>query len=76
MLHGRVVDAIDGSSAADYRVMLFPEKMPLDSVLNGSMPSYVGATDERGRFQVGYLPKGQYRMLAIEDDSRNFVWDP
>ena len=73
---GRVVDALDGSGAADMRVMVFPAATPLDSVVAGNMPQFVGATDGQGRFEVGYLPEGMYRVLALKDESRNHAWDP
>ena len=76
VIAGRVVDALDGSGAADMRVMVFPAAPPLDSVVAGNMPQFVGATDGQGRFEVGYLPEGMYRVLALKDESRNHAWDP
>ena len=73
---GRVVDALDGSGVADMRVMVFPAALALDSVVAGNMPQFVGATDGQGRFEVGYLPEGAYRVLALKDESRNYAWDP
>ena len=73
---GRVVDALDGSGVADMRVMVFPAALALDSVVAGNMPQFVGATDGQGRFEVGYLPEGAYRVLALKDESRNHAWDP
>lgn len=73
---GRVVDALNGSGVADMRVMVFPAGLALDSVVAGNMPQFVGATDGQGRFQVGYLPEGTYRVLALNDESRNHAWDP
>ena len=73
---GRVVDALDGSGVADMRVMVFPAALALDSVVAGNMPQFVGATDGQGRFEVGYLPEGAYRVLALKDESRNQAWDP
>ena len=73
---GRVVDALDGSGVADMRVMVFPAALALDSVVVGNMPQFVGATDGQGRFEVGYLPEGAYRVLALKDESRNHAWDP
>ena len=73
---GRVVDALDGSGVADIRVMVFPAALALDSVVAGNMPQFVGATDGQGRFEVGYLPEGAYRVLALKDESRNHAWDP
>lgn len=73
---GRVVDALDGSGVAGMRVMVFPADLVLDSVVAGNLPQFVGATDGQGRFEVGYLPEGEYRVLALKDESRNHAWDP
>ena len=73
---GRVVDALEGNGVADMRVMVFPADLVLDSVVAGHMPQFVGATDGQGRFEVGYLPEGVYRVLALKDESRNHAWDP
>lgn len=73
---GRVVDALEGNGVADMRVMVFPADLVLDSVVAGHMPQFVGATDGQGLFEVGYLPEGVYRVLALKDESRNHAWDP
>lgn len=73
---GRVVDALDGTGLSDMRVMLFPADLALDSVVAGKMPQFVGSTDGTGRFEVGYLPDGMYRVLALNDESRNHAWNP
>ena len=72
-IQGRVVDALDGSGLADMRVMVFAADLPLDSVVAGEMPQFVGATDAQGHFQVGYLPKGSYRLLALNDEPESYV---
>ncbi len=40
-------------------------------------PDYITQTDEQGRFQLGYLGQGQYRLFAVEDlnDNREFEVD-
>ena len=75
-ISGRVVDALEGSGVADMRVMVFPADLDLDSVVTGNTPQFVGATDGLGRFEVGYLPEGVFRVLALKDESRNYAWDP
>ena len=75
VIQGVVNDAIDENPSADLRVMLYPEAMSLDSVLAGVAPQFVGATDDQGAFEVGYLPRGGYRVMAVEDANRNYAWD-
>lgn len=74
-VQGAVVDALDGSPSKFQRVLLYPSTWPVDSVLAGVAPQYVGATDEEGLFEVAYLPSGSFRVLAVEDANRNYAWD-
>ena len=72
---GTVRDGMDGSPEVGSRVLLYPEDLPLDSVLAGVAPQFVGVTNDQGQFSVGYLPNGAYRVLAVEDANRNYAWD-
>ena len=72
---GTVRDGMDGSPEVGTRVLLYPEDLPLDSVLAGVAPQFVGVTNDQGQFSVGYLPNGAYRVLAVEDANRNYAWD-
>lgn len=58
------------------RVMLFPAAWPLDSLLAGARPRYVGLTDAAGRFDVGYIAPGRYRTWAVEDVNKDWAWQP
>ena len=72
---GTVRDGMDGSPEVGTRVLLYPEDLPLDSVLAGVAPQFVGVANDQGQFSVGYLPNGAYRVLAVEDANRNYAWD-
>ena len=72
---GTVRDGMDGSPEVGSRVLLYPKDLPLDSVLAGVAPQFVGVTNDQGQFSVGYLPNGAYRVLAVEDANRNYAWD-
>ena len=74
-IRGVVRDAIKGTPSKDLRVMLYPESLPLDSILAGVAPQFVGTTNGEGAFEVGYLPEGRFRLMAIEDANRNYTWD-
>ena len=75
VIQGVVRDAIEGSPSKDLRVMLYPEDLPLDSILAGMSPQFVGTTNGEGAFEVGYLPEGRFRLMAVEDANRNYAWD-
>ena len=74
-VRGQVRDALTGQPLDGFRVLLYPDAWPVDSLLAGALPSYVATTDGEGRFEAGYLPKGGFRVLAVEDDNRNYAWD-
>ena len=71
VIQGVVSDAIEGSPSKDLRVMLYPEDLPLDSILAGMAPQFVGTTNGTGAFEVGYLPAGRFRLMAVEDAQRS-----
>ncbi|MEC8368456.1 MAG: hypothetical protein VXZ56_02445, partial [Bacteroidota bacterium] len=75
VIQGVVRDALEGSPSKDLRVMLYPEDLPLDSILAGMAPQFVGTTNGTGAFEVGYLPEGRFRLMAVEDVNRNYAWD-
>lgn len=39
-------------------------------------PQYITKVDEENYFEIPYLKKGQYHILAFEDDNQNSVYDP
>jgi len=74
-IQGAVRDAQEGTSQANMRVLLYGANLPLDSIHAGASPQYVGVTDKDGHFEVGYLPAEAFRVLAIDDENRNYRWD-
>ena len=74
-LKGVVRDAVGGAFEKNMRVLVYPSDLPLDSILAGALPQFVGATNGAGEFEVGYLPPGAFRMLAIGDANSNYIWD-
>lgn len=75
-IRGRVLDALTGDAQPGMRVMLFPASWPVDSVIKGATPSYVATTLEDGRFDVSFLPKADFQVVALHDDNRNYAWEP
>ena len=74
-IQGAVRDAQEGTPQVNFRVLLYGADLPLDSIHAGAIPQYVGVTDKDGLFEVGYLPPGAFRVLAIDDENRNYRWD-
>ena len=74
-LKGEVRDAVDGTLEKNMRVLVYPDDLSLDSIMKGALPQFVGATNDAGAFEVGYLPPGAFRVLVVGDDNSNYVWD-
>jgi uncharacterized protein (DUF2141 family) len=45
-----------------------------DSIFKGAKPKFVGMTNESGEFSLNYLPSGRYKIIAVEDNDKNYVW--
>ncbi|MBI49574.1 MAG: hypothetical protein CL850_04735 [Crocinitomicaceae bacterium] len=71
---GTVVDVFSGEPQSQRRIFVYDWELPVDSILSGSQPLFVTSTDSFGSFTVRYMPEGKYRLLAIEDVDRNYVW--
>lgn len=73
-LHGRVVDAFTGEALDDRKIFLFDSALPIDSIVDGALPMFVGSTNKGGEFAIKYLQEGEYRIIAIDDADRNYKW--
>ena len=73
-LSGAVVDAFTGSAMTKVRIFLFDSEATVDSIEKGLKPQFMGTTDEQGLFTIRYLPVGNYRVMAVDDQDRNYQW--
>ena len=73
-LSGSVVDVFTDEKQKDKRVFVYDWNLPVDSIMSGSLPLFVTTTNDEGTFTVKYMPEGVYRVLAIDDVDRNYVW--
>ena len=71
---GTVVDVFTGEKQAHRRIFVYNWDLPVDSILAGSLPLFISSTNDEGMFTVNYMPEGKYRLLAIDDVDRNYVW--
>ncbi|MFT4659985.1 MAG: hypothetical protein ACI8XB_000241 [Patiriisocius sp.] len=60
---------------ADCRVMLYPEDLITDSIVFKEKPYYFANTNEQGYYRFDYLKGGMYRIIALKDESNNFLFD-
>lgn len=68
MIAGRVEAARDGKPWKD--IVAVSAFRP-----NDSTPAYVTRTDKSGNFAFHYIPEGQYRLVAMEDNNKNWLPD-
>ena len=73
-LTGKVVDVFTDEKQVEKRVFVYDWELQIDSILSGALPLFVTTTNEDGMFTVNYMPEGKYRVLAIDDVDRNYVW--
>ena len=73
-LSGAVVDAFSGSAMSGVRIFLFDSEATVDSISKGLKPKFMGTTDAQGAFTIRYLPAGNYRVMAVDDQDRNYQW--
>lgn len=73
-ISGSVVDVFTSQPKSGVRVLMYDSMISPDSILKGAKPQFVGTTNESGEFLLNYLPSGRYKIMAIEDNDRNYVW--
>lgn len=71
---GSVVDVFSSEKQTGKRVFVYDWDVPVDSIIAGVLPQFVTSTNDEGEFTVSYMPEGDYRILAIDDVDRNYVW--
>lgn len=71
--------------SGDIKDAMFPEKTTSKNNVVVSLypensdfrqkPTYITKSDEDGYFELNYLQKGDYKLLAFEDENQNSVYD-
>lgn len=72
MLKGRVVDAFSAEAVPDVSVMMY--RALQDSVVYTERPFYLSKTDDTGRFEIGNISAGTYKIVAVEDDFQDYLF--
>ena len=70
---GKVIDAFTGKPAEGVVVMLYEDFS--DSIVSKSKPIYYSVTDKQGNYLMNYLKSGTYKLFALKDGNRNFLYD-
>lgn len=72
MVSGMVLDAQNLAPAAGIYVGLHSN--PEDSAFTKTRFERIAKTDENGKFVIGGLAPGQYRIYALDDRDNNLMW--
>ncbi len=57
-------------------VGLYPIDKFKDSLIYKEPPYYVAKVNKHGDFKFNYLKKGEYKLIALADQVRNYVYNP
>lgn len=73
-LHGKILNYLDKKPESQILVGLYFKNSP-DSIIYREKPLYVSKTSMDGNFNFNYLPDTYFRILAIKDQNKNFLYD-
>lgn len=73
-LKGRVMYAFDNKPAEKFLIGLYDPSQN-DSVVYKEKPLYISKTDGAGNFSFNYLPKKEFKLIAIQDQNKNLLYD-
>jgi len=70
---GKVIDALSGKPQPNVLVMLYENTQ--DSVVSKERPVYYAITNKEGKYSLSNIKKGAYKLFALKDENRNFLYD-
>lgn len=73
-LNGQVINAFDKLPVDKLLVGLYNAEAS-DSVVYKEKPLYISKTDGSGNFKFNYLPNASFKIAAIKDQNKNFLYD-
>ena len=78
-IKGVIRNAFTGRPSAGFTVLLYggldTVSIPLDSLPALRRPDYATRTNENGEFVLDYLRADTYRLFALVDGNRNYLYD-
>lgn len=74
---GTIKDAFDLNMKEGPTIMLYPiDSAYSDSVVFKTKPTYVGSTLDSLRWSVENIKEGTYKLVALNDVQKNYVYNP
>lgn len=72
-ISGRIINSFDAKVEKDVLFMLYAAEE--DSLPLKELPNYIGRTDKEGLFNVGNIKAGSYKVFALKDGNKNYLFD-
>jgi hypothetical protein len=73
ILNGILKDAYTGAPVKDAWAMLYTDTR--DSIIYTNKPDYLARSDEKGQFRIRGLKEGSYKLIALVDKNKNYLYD-
>ncbi len=74
VLKGKVINAQNNKALSNILVGLYKANAT-DSILYIEKPTYASFTNTNGEFSFNYLPKSDFKIIAIKDENKNLMYD-
>ncbi len=75
--NGKINGKVFSSKSDNLMIFAYLNNNANDSLINPEkkFPDYFTQVDEKSRFFFYHLPKGKFRLFALKDNNRNFLFD-
>lgn len=74
-IKGIVLSGFNNKPEKDIIVGLYNKNEDVDSLPYKKTPNYISRSSESGEFAFGNLPKGIYKVYALADKNKNYIYD-
>ncbi|MEO9872410.1 Ig-like domain-containing domain [Ekhidna sp.] len=74
IVNGTVEELLTKEPGKSYVIGLYPNTDTLDYFSQN--PMYFTSANDSGDFKLEYIKKGEYKILAFNDDNKNYILDP
>ena len=75
-LKGKVTPLYFKKNPEKIIIGLYPSEKFTDSIIFKEPPYYVTRADKNGNFNFNHLKKGTYKIIAINDEVQNYIYNP
>lgn len=73
-LAGTIFNAFSLAPEKEVLVMLYDD-LTNDSIPYLKLPKYISRTDDQGKFEITNIAEGNYKLFALQDGNKNYLYD-